>query len=61
MIYLKNPIQKFTNIVQRTVENAGPRPRGYIVEPRPEANITRDEIIKKNKEQGRDTFLHELE
>jgi len=60
LIFLKNPIEQKTTIIQKQIANKGPRPRGFIVEPTSEAEETRANIIAKNKSLGKDTPINEL-
>ncbi|KKQ80090.1 MAG: hypothetical protein UT01_C0020G0007, partial [Candidatus Daviesbacteria bacterium GW2011_GWA1_38_7] len=47
-------------VIEKQVMNAGPRPKGFIIEPESEADEVRAEIKKKNNKLGRDTKLEEL-
>lgn len=60
MAYFKSPIERTVHIVQRTLENAGPHPRGFLMEPEDEGDEARRAIVDKNKAIGRDTPISEL-
>jgi len=60
LVFLKNPIQQKITIIEKNISNAGPRPKGYIVEPPEEADEARSEIIARNRKDGRDTKISEL-
>lgn len=60
LAYFKHPIDKIMHPMITTIENAGPRPRGFIFEAEDDAAIIREEIVAKNTEQGRDTPISEL-
>jgi len=60
LTYYRRIIEHKINIVEKTIENKGPRPQGFIVEPMEESEIVRQEIIEKNRKSGRDTRLEEL-
>jgi len=60
MIYFKIKIQKFVKNVETVVERASPNLKGGIFIPKDEDQIAREEIIKKNKEAGKDTPISEL-
>lgn len=61
MVYFRRPIEHTTTILQTQIENAGPKPKGYIFEPESEAQEIRSEIIQRNKARGIDTRLSDLE
>jgi len=60
LTYFRRTIEHRVNIIEKWVENAGPKPKGFIVEPDSDADDARAEIIAKNKAEGRDTKLSEL-
>lgn len=55
LIYFKNPVIQKVEYIERVVSNK----KGFLVEP-DEAQEIREDIIKRNSEQGRDTKLTEL-
>ena len=59
-MFFRHPIEKLTTIVEKQLGNAGPRPRGKIIEPPSDAEEARQRIIDRNAEQGRDTHISEL-
>ncbi len=61
LIYFKYPIQQKINIIEKQISNIGPRPKGFIIEPVDENEEIREKIIEKNRKQGRDTPISELE
>jgi hypothetical protein len=60
MIYFKSQIVTQTRVVERWLETNGPKPSGGIFLPEDEADITRKEIIERNRKQGKDTPISEL-
>lgn len=60
LAYFKSPIEQVLKTTQKTLENAGPRPKGYLFEPEDEADIARQEIVAANAARGRDTPISEL-
>jgi len=60
LIYFRKSIEQKTRIVERQIENKGPRPRGFIVDIPDEEDEIREEIIKENSRKGRDTPLSDL-
>lgn len=61
LAYFKSPVERVLRNVQVTLGNAGPRPRGFLLEPDDEATIAREEIVARNTEQGKDTNISELQ
>lgn len=61
LVYLRHPIEKTLKVVEKHIELAGPRPRGFVIEPPDEAEEVRQSVIAKNRAQGRDTKLSELQ
>ncbi len=59
-IYLNKAVAPHVHSAIARIENAGPRQRGFIVEPAPEAEEARQRIIERNRKQGRDTHIDEL-
>lgn len=60
LVLLRRPITQAVDPIIQRIENAGPRARGFVVEPEDESEIVRREHIKRNAEQGRDTPISEL-
>lgn len=60
IIYYRSGIEKGINIVQRQTETTISKRRGAIFLPDDENEILRQEVIKKNSAQGRDTPIDEL-
>jgi len=60
LIFFRKPIEQKTNQIKSRIEMAGPRPRGFIIDAPDEAEETREEIIDKNRKDGRDTPISDL-
>lgn len=60
LVLLQKPLYQMAAPVVKAVENAGPRARGFVVEPEPESAIARREHVQKNAAEGRDTPIEEL-
>lgn len=61
LAYFRHPIVAAMATTETKLANAGPRPRGFVYEPPSEADLAREEIVRKNAEQGRDTPISELQ
>ncbi len=57
----RKAIEKHIVTIERVLGNVGPQPRGFIIEPESDADVARSEIIRNNREQGRDTRIDELQ
>lgn len=60
LMFFRKVVEQKLEIVEKQVALKGPRPRGSIVMPDSHADEVRDEIIKRNQEQGRDTPIDQL-
>lgn len=60
MTYFRRVIEHKTVVVEKMIENAGPKPQGFIFEPEDEASEAREQIIARNKALGIDTPLSQL-
>jgi hypothetical protein len=60
LTYFRRIIENKIQIIEKRIENAGPRPSGFIVEPMSDSDAVRQEIIENNKKMGRDTKLSDL-
>ena len=60
LAYLRPLIQNKIDVAKTQVENAGPRPKGFIVEPESDAEQARQKIIEKNRKMGRPTPISDL-
>ena len=60
LTYFRRVIEHKTVVIEKMIENAGPRPKGFIIEPDSEAEEARAKIIEENKRQGRDTKVEDL-
>lgn len=61
LLFFKAPIMLMGAANIKKIELAGVRPRGFIVEPKSEADVFREERIRENGEQGKDTPISELQ
>lgn len=60
-LFFRHPIHKVTTIIEKNIGNVGPRPKGFIVDPPTDAEESRANIIAKNRREGRDTPISDLE
>lgn len=60
LAFFRAGIEKRVRIIETTLGNAGPKPKGAIFMPEDESDIIRKEQIEKNRKEGRDTPLSEL-
>lgn len=60
LVYFRHPIESKVIVIEKAIENAGPRPKGFIVEPESESDEARASIIAENKKMGKDTRYEEL-
>lgn len=60
LLFFRRTIEQKSSILQAQIGNMGPRPRGLIIEAEEEAALTRQQIIDRNKNLGRDTNFSEL-
>ncbi len=60
LTYFKKFVIKQTEIIEKRLEIKGPQPRGFVFEPESEIDERRNEIIEKNKKEGRDTPIKDL-
>ena len=61
LAFFRAGIEKRVRIIENTLGNAGPKPKGAIFLPDDDATVARREHIEKNKRQGRDTPFSELQ
>lgn len=61
LTFLHRSIDKNIKIIETQLRNAGPRPGGLIIEPEDEDEEARQSIIEKNRIQGKDTHISELQ
>jgi len=61
LIYFRTSIEYRTKIIETRIQQAGPRPKGFVMEPESDADEFRRNIIADNRKMGRDTKLSELE
>ncbi len=60
VIFFRQPIEQIIDQVQPKIELAGPRPKGFIIDAIDEESDTRDEIVERNRKEGRDTPISDL-
>jgi len=60
LAFFRAGIEKRVRIIENRVGNAGPKTKGAIFIPEDEAELSRQEIIERNKKEGRDTPIEEL-
>lgn len=61
LAFFRAGIESRVKVIEVALKNAGPQPRGSIFIPEDEATIVRQAHIEKNKREGRDTPISELE
>jgi hypothetical protein len=61
LMYLRRRIEPKAEAIQRAIEEAGPRPKGFIVEPLDEGAEARERIVARNRAAGKDTPISELQ
>lgn len=60
LAFFRAGIEKRVKIIETVLGNAGPKPEGAIFVPDDENEIVRQEVIKKNRAEGKDTPISEL-
>lgn len=60
LTFFRSQVERRTHIIERWLEQKGPRPTGGIFLPEDDSEIVRKEIIEKNRKQGKDTPFSEL-
>jgi hypothetical protein len=60
LTFFRRTIERRVEIIERIVECAGPKPKGFILEPQSEIDEARQAIIEKNSKLGKDTPISEL-
>jgi hypothetical protein len=60
LTFFRSAIERRIKIIESQISNAGPRSKGDIYMPKDEVDISREEIIKRNREIGKDTNFSEL-
>lgn len=60
LCFFRAGIEKRMKIIETVLARAGPKPKGYIFEPEEDSETARQELIAKNKKEGRDTPLEDL-
>lgn len=61
LAYFRAGIEQRVKVIEKQLGNIGPQQRGGIYLPEDEATLTRKEIIARNRKEGRDTKLSELQ
>ena len=59
-LYFKPKIEAVAKKIENKVSSIRPESRGFVVEPMTEAEEAREEIIERNRAQGKDTKISEL-
>ncbi|KKW00249.1 MAG: hypothetical protein UY34_C0033G0022 [Parcubacteria group bacterium GW2011_GWA2_48_9] len=60
LAYFRAGIEQRVKIIEKQLSNAGPQQRGAIYLPESEEEISRKEIIERNRKIGKDTPISEL-
>lgn len=60
LAFFRSAIEKRITIIEKTLQNAGPKQKGFIIMPEDDSEILRKEIIEKNRREGKDTHISEL-
>ena len=60
LAFFRGGIERKIKIIESTLYNAGPKPKGYIFEPEDDKDIIRKEKLEENRKKGIDTPLSEL-
>ena len=60
LTFFRSAIERRVIVIEKQIANAGPRPKGFIIEPEEDADEMRREIIESNRRAGRDTKLDDL-
>lgn len=61
LAYFRKVIESKSSVIEKKLGNMGPRPRGFIVEPSSLADEARERIVERNKAEGKNTKLEELQ
>lgn len=61
LTFFRSRIEQNVRVFETQIANAGPRPKGFIVEPDSESEIARQQIVEENVRQGRETRLSDLQ
>jgi MFS superfamily sulfate permease-like transporter len=60
LAFFRAGIEKRVRVIETVLSKAGPKAKGYVFEPEDESDLIRQERIKENSKNGRDTPLSEL-
>lgn len=60
LAYFRAGIEKNIRVIEKQIADSFPNSKGFIFEPEDDAELARQEIIKRNKKEGKDTYLSEL-
>lgn len=60
LVFFRSSVEKKVKIIERVVEGAGPKPKGFVYEPPSEADEAREDIIAENQRNGKETRMDEL-
>lgn len=61
LTYFRRIIEKRIEIVQKAVDNKSPRLKGSVFIPPSDADYAREQILERNKSEGKDTPLSDLQ
>lgn len=61
LAFFRVGIERKIQIIEKKLSDAGPQPRGFIVEPDDDATFARNQLIEKNRREGKDTKLSDLQ
>lgn len=60
LAFFRRVIEHKTTIIEKQIDRVGPKPKGEIIYPKEEADAIREEIIEKNRREGKDTKVSDL-
>ena len=60
LVVMQEPVNTQKRYIIDKLKEIGPKEKGLIIEPDSDAEIARQAIIEKNKQEGRDTPIEEL-
>ena len=60
LAFFRAAIERKLIVIQKNLENAGPRPQGFVLEPEDDIERARNQIIEENRKQGKDTPISDL-
>lgn len=60
LVYFRRVIEQKMTVIEKNIENAGPRQQGFIIEPMTDSEAVRNEILETNRKNGIDTKIEDL-